>query len=223
MSKKKEIGNESNDSNDSSDSSDYVKKTTMMLTTMIALVVGFLAGVIYSAYKLDSFDQSPGHAPPRDASREEAARPDHSEKIHALEMETSKNPGNADAWIRLGNAYFDSDGIDGAIGAYEKALEIAPDNANVLTDLGVMYRRHGEPEKAVQSFDKAISISPDHSVSRFNKGVVLMHDLNDPDGAIEAWEELLRLNPSAKAPSGKPLKEMVEEIKEMLKKQEKKP
>ncbi len=209
MSKKEEIGN------------DYVKKTTLMLTALIALVVGFLAGVIYSAYKLDSFDHTPGHAPPREASREQGERPDYSDQIHTLEMETSKNPGNVDAWIHLGNLYFDSENIDGAIGAYEKALEITPDNPDVLTDLGVMYRRHGEPEKAVETFSKAISIEPAHAVSRFNKGVVLMHDLNDPNGAIEAWEELLRINPTAKAPTGKPLGEMVAEIKAMMKKQEK--
>ncbi|MCP4694811.1 MAG: tetratricopeptide repeat protein [Desulfobacterales bacterium] len=196
---------------------DYVKKTTMMLTTLIALVVGFLIGVVFSAYKLDSLGRAPGHAPARDVSGEKSADPDHSEKALALELETSRNPGSAAAWIQLGNFYFDHDKVDGAIEAYRKALEITPDNADVLTDLGVMYRRKGQPEKAVQSFDKAIAVNPGHNVPRFNKGIVLMHDLNDHDGAIEAWEELLRLNPAAKTPTGKPLKEMIEEIQALLK------
>lgn len=207
MPKKDEIGNE------------YVKKTTMMLTALIALAAGFLGGVVYSAYKLDSLNHPAVHAPSGNAPGREAGRPDHSDKIRALEMETSENPGNEAAWIQLGNLYFDADKFDGAIRAYKKALEITPDNPDVMTDLGVMYRRKGQPEKAVRSFDRAMSIDPGHNVSRFNKGVVLMHDLNDSEGAIESWEELLRLNPSAKAPSGQPLGEMIEEIKKMLKKQ----
>ena len=40
-----------------------------------------------------------------------------------------------------------------------------------------------------------------------------MYDLNDPKGAIAAWDELLAINPEAKTASGEPIREFVEKIK----------
>ncbi|MCP4107374.1 MAG: tetratricopeptide repeat protein [Desulfobacteraceae bacterium] len=139
--------------------------------------------------------------------------------ISAIEQDISKNPEDAEAWIKLGNICFDSGRVKKAIGAYEKALELNPKNANVLTDLGVMYRRDKQPEKAVEAFDKAITADPHHEVSRFNKGIVLMHDLKNYEGAIREWNELVKMNPMAMTPGGQTVKEMVERIKESMNQQ----
>jgi hypothetical protein len=46
-----------------------------------------------------------------------------------------------------------------------------------------------------------------------NKGIVLLHDLNDFKGAIEAWEGLLEINPIAMAPNGISIDQMVTQLK----------
>ena len=93
-------------------------------------------------------------------------------------------------------------------------MALVPNDPNVLTDLGVMYRRNKQPEKAIEAFDKAISADPSHEKSRFNKGIVLMHDLNDIDGAARAWEGLVEINPNAMAPGGKqPISVMLDRLK----------
>jgi len=76
-----------------------------------------------------------------------------------------------------------------------------------------MYRRSGKPQDAIQAFDKAIEIDPKHEPSRLNKGIVLLHDMQDFDGAIAAWEELLAVNPIAMAPTGRSVDEMIQQIK----------
>ena len=76
-----------------------------------------------------------------------------------------------------------------------------------------MYRRSGNPQEAIRSFDKAAEVDPKHEISRMNKGIVLLHDLNDMDGAIRAWEELLKVNPVAMAPTGRSIDEMVQQMK----------
>ena len=86
-------------------------------------------------------------------------------------------------------------------------------DANVWTDLGVMYRRSGDPKKAIEAFDRAISIDPHHEISRFNKGIVLFHDLKDEKGALDAWESLLAINPDAKSPAGQSVKQLIDHIK----------
>jgi len=133
-------------------------------------------------------------------------------KIFELKKFTDHNPKDVEAWIQLGNLYFDSENFEKAINAYQKSLALKPDNANVLTDMGVMYRRSGKPVEAIKAFDKAIAVDPRHEVSRFNKGIVLMHDLNDLAGAVRSWEELVTVNPAAKSPNGLLVSELIKRM-----------
>lgn len=199
--------------------SDYVKKSTMFGVALICLAIGFFVGVIFSIYRSGPDIPRQASAPP--------VQPDpiagRSQELDALIRETSQNPENVVAWTDLGNLYFDTNQFDKAIWAYQKSLELQPDNPNVLTDMGVMYRRKGQPEEAVKAFDKAISVDPKHEVSRFNKGIVLLHDLNKPQEAIRSWEALLKVNPFAMAPGGKSVDELVTIYKKSFKQQQQTP
>ena len=79
--------------------------------------------------------------------------------------------------------------------------------------MGVMYRQNGQPQKALESFDKAIALVPNHTVARFNKGVVLLHDLNDKEGAIKVWEDLVAIDPLVKAPNGMLVSDILNQVK----------
>ncbi len=184
----------------------YVKKETMMVVVFVALAVGFLGGVLYSAYKSVSVKEAPppGHAQVTNAQVS---------GISELEKETARHPDNVVAWVQLGNLYFDANQVDNAIGAYQRSLVLDPKNANVLTDLGVMYRRKGQFEEAIKSFDRAIAVNPRQEAAYFNKGVVLLHDLKDQKEALKAWEELIRINPMAKVQSGELVMELIQSIK----------
>lgn len=176
---------------------------------VLAFAAGILAGVLLTLYKT-------GGSPPADLHdhAEQKSSAGLSDQIAGLEFKTSQNPGDIAGWIQLGNLYFDSDLPEKAIAAYEKALALNPNNADVLTDQGVMYRKSGKFDKAIQSFDKAVAVNPKHEIARFNKGIVLMHDLNNPKGAIQAWEELLAVNPLAMAPNGMSIDEMLKKMKQ---------
>jgi tetratricopeptide (TPR) repeat protein len=83
-----------------------------------------------------------------------------------------------------------------------------------------MYRRSGNPQEAIKSFDKAAEVDPKHEISRMNKGIVLLHDMNDMEGAIKAWEELLEINPVAVSPTGQSIDQMVQQMKKQPQQQE---
>lgn len=102
-----------------------------------------------------------------------------------------KDPNNLQALINIGNLYFDTRQDQLAIDHYQRALSIDPRNVNVRTDMAVCYRRRGNPDKAVEELKKVISIDPRHPQSRYNLGVILIHDKNDIEGGIKAWEGLL--------------------------------
>jgi len=193
------------------DNAQYVRKETFWLGTLLALAVGFFAGVMFTVLKSDTGAAlQPSQSAAPQAQVGTPARPN---MIASLEDETAKNPQNKRAWIQLGNEYFDADQYEKAIWAYRKSLELDPNNANVWTDIGVMYRRSGKPKEALEAFDKAIAVDPKHEPSRLNKGIVLLHDLQDYDGAIAAWEALLEVNPIAMAPTGRSVDEMIQQMK----------
>ena len=82
-----------------------------------------------------------------------------------------------------------------AAAAYEQALVLKPEDPDVLTDLGIALRGLGDAEGAVARFREAARAAPQHPQSRFNLGLVLLHDLNRPTEAIAAWEDYLTIAP----------------------------
>ena len=187
--------------------SGYVKSENVVWFVVASLLIGFVSGVAFGIYKSGSIATPNPSDPPAamDEQRQQA--------IETLKAKIEKDPEDVQAWIQLGHQYFDTGLTSDAITAYEKALSMQPSNADVWTDLGVMYRRNGQPEKAIDAFDRAINIDSTHEISRFNKGIVLFHDLKDQSGALAAWESVLALNPNATSPSGQKLKDLVDRIK----------
>jgi cytochrome c-type biogenesis protein CcmH/NrfG len=136
--------------------------------------------------------------------------------ILSLEQRVATNANDADAWVQLGNTYFDTNNFVKAIAAYNHYLTLQPKNANVLTDLGIMYRNNGQPTEAITTFDRALAVDPNHVQASFNKGVVLMNDLHDIEGAIAVWQKLLDANPAATAANGMPITQVIEDAKKQM-------
>lgn len=182
---------------------------SQLVTWFIIFVAGFLAGVAFTVYK----GKITGSPPSSPVAQTQSQENSNGQAIRDMEAQATAHPDNFENWIQLGHLYYDADQPEKAIAAYTKSLKLHAGDANLLTDLGVMYRRTKQPEKAIEFFDQAIKLDPRHLPSRFNKGIVLMYDLNDPTGAIAAWDELLAINPEAKTASGEPIREFVEKIK----------
>lgn len=118
-------------------------------------------------------------------------------RIARIEAAVLADPKNHDAWVALGNEYFDSHQFKKSVDAYGKALAIKPEDPNVLTDQGVMFRQLGQFDKAIANFQKANKVQPTHVQSLFNLGVVYASDLNKPDEAAKAWNKVLTVAPTS--------------------------
>lgn len=189
----------------------------LALATVAALAVGIFVGLQLTVLLPSAQDQHAAHGPmpskpPAAAPQQSTAAEQAATHIPGLKARAEANPSSAPAWTDLGNAYFDADMPAQAVDAYRRALDLAPGSADVWTDMGVMLREQGKFPEAMAAFDKARELDPGHRNSRFNKGVVLFHDLGDRPGALAAWKELLALDPEAMAPTGAPLKNMIREL-----------
>ena len=178
---------------------------------------GFIAGLVVGVVIMNfsgSTGSPGGSGAPAPITGGQQQGPDRiklSRDIAQLEDIVKKDPKNYQALVQIGNDYFDLGEAQKSVDAYGKALAIKGDDPNVLTDMGIMYRQLKEFPKALAAFRKAAAVSPTHPQSRKNIGVVLMHDLNDPKGAIAAWEDYLRVAPND--PDAENIRRSIEELR----------
>ena len=189
-----------------------MKKETVILLVVIAFLVGFISGATVAILRGTKGAEKPamvqkpqmalpgaqipspsvpGSAPSARDSIEVAS------KINTLKEIVKKDPKNLPALVELGNLYFDTDQPKEAIEAYSRYLAIKPDNPDVRTDMGIMYRKLGQFDKAIEEFRKAAQSDPKHVNSRYNIGLVLLHDKQDIKGAVNGWEDYLRVDPNS--------------------------
>lgn len=165
-------------------------KQESMLIAVVALIVGLLGG--YLVFSISSAGKNQQVAPSIPTGS--GSPTDYSQRIVQAEKIVAQDPKNLNAWISLGNDYFDTEQSQKAINAYTKALEIDPNNPNVLTDQGVMFRKVGWYDKALANFEKANKIDPNHLQSLFNAGIVYAVDLKQPEKAAPYWNAYLKLD-----------------------------
>ncbi len=120
--------------------------------------------------------------------------------------EAEKNPNNAGGWVRIGNLYYDAHIYPKAIEYYERSLKVDSKNPDVITDLGTAYFYSGNADQALKEFNRALQVRPNHPMALFNTGIVRWQGKNDPKGAVQAWEQLLKTNP------GYPERDRVQEL-----------
>ena len=164
----------------------------------IGVFAGFLAGYFVGA-------SHGGDAPAVAAAPAPAPAPPGPPRPNPLELQDritaakqvlAADPNNAQAWITLGNDYFDSQQAQNAVDAYARALVLAPGNPDVLTDQGVMYRQLQDYAKAVADFKLANRLDPKHLQSLFNLGIVYAADLKQPAEAVKAWNRIIATDPA---------------------------
>ncbi len=107
----------------------------------------------------------------------------------------NRNPKDVDTLVKVGNLYYDSRIYAKAIDYYQRALKITPGDPNIRTDMGTAMFYLGDSDKALAEFAKSLHYQPNHANTLFNMGIVKWQGKKDVQGAIAAWEQLLRTNP----------------------------
>ncbi|WP_136796484.1 MULTISPECIES: tetratricopeptide repeat protein [Desulfosediminicola] len=189
---------------------DAKKQQQPIITFLVIFIVGFICGVLFTVYKTGPVSNET--ATTKDPHVHEQNQ-ELGQAIDKLEQELQADPENYQGWVTLGHLYFDTEQNEKAIDAYLTSLKYHEGDADLLTDLGVMYRRTGQPEKAVEWFDKAQVMNPQHQPSRFNEGIVRIYDLEDIEGGLASWEELLKINPDFASRNGQKLKDTVDQMR----------
>lgn len=137
------------------------------------------------------------------------------ERLSALIQMSAEDPQNADILSEIGNTYYDLGEYDKAVDSYRKSLEIRPRNPNVETDMATCIHYLGRHDEALSLLNNVLKYRPDFAPALYNKGIVLIYGIKDPDRGIAAWEELLKqdLAPARKAELEKSIRELKSSVR----------
>lgn len=189
----------------------YIPKTTAYLYMAGTFVAGFFLATFFMSGQ-DAQVQKQVLGAGGGMAQNMNANSQLLEHIADEEIKMTQNPSDGNGWGNLGNLYFDTKQFDKAITAYEKALALIPNNYNYMTDLGTAYRGNKQFDKAIESYDKVLLSDPKHINARFNRGIVLLFDLNKKQEAINTWQILIKQDPSFKTPDGRLLSDYIKTL-----------
>ena len=99
-----------------------------------------------------------------------------------------------------------------AIAYFQKALEVDPKNVPIRTDMASCMYYTGDVDGALDELNKSLSYDPKHAGTLMNIGIIKWQGKNDVNGAIAAWQTLLKLNPNF--PQKNVIEHMIAEAKQ---------
>jgi eukaryotic-like serine/threonine-protein kinase len=95
------------------------------------------------------------------------------DNVAKFRKDVERNPRDARAHLRLGEALREKGQLDEAIGHLRKATELNPGDANAHNSLGTAWHARGRPDEAVRCYRKAIELDPKLAMARYNLGSAL--------------------------------------------------
>ena len=112
------------------------------------------------------------------------------------ELTAGQTPAQADR--TLGNFYYDHQNWLLAVRHYEAAIRLGSDDADIRTDLGNAYRFGGQIDDALAQYQLAQRMNPAHEFSLFNQGGLYLEQFNQPQKAVELWNQYLARFPQGR-------------------------
>lgn len=101
------------------------------------------------------------------------------------------DPNDAALWFHLGVSCTETNNLDEAIAAFERARTLAPGQPDTYFNLGLVYWRKGEISKAKESYRAGLTLEPAETSALQNYSLLLMKT-GEYEAAIAPLEKLKR-------------------------------
>jgi cytochrome c-type biogenesis protein CcmH/NrfG len=109
------------------------------------------------------------------------------------------DPNNSALLSQVGAIYHTTHQFKQAAEYYDKALQADPKNVAIRTKLASSLFRMGDVDGAIAQLNKALSYDPKDANALFDLGIVKLNGKQDSNGALAAWQRLLKSNPQLSA------------------------
>lgn len=117
-------------------------------------------------------------------------------KAEPLLAKLKADPNNSDLLNQIGMLYKATHQFKEAVEYFQKAVDADPKNVAARTDLASCLFYQGDADGALKQLQQSLSYDPKDANSLFNLGMIRLQAKNDPAGAVSAWQQLLKLNPT---------------------------
>lgn len=117
-------------------------------------------------------------------------------KAAPLLQELKKNAKDKKALAQTAYVYKSAHQFQDAANYFGKALEVDPKDVTLRTEMASCLYYSGDVDGALIQLQQSLKYEPKDANSLFNLGMIRWKGKNDPAGAVAAWQELLRSNPS---------------------------
>jgi len=153
-------------------------------------VVGFVsAASVALAYGLGA--RLPGQTITGRQSSSASASAGATSAVAALRAAVKAAPDDPGAHLALARALMGRQDAAGALAEFGEAARLDPKNPEPFTYSAWLIRLQGFPDQAVTLLDKAIALDGQYADARAFKGIILLRDKNDPEGAIAQFQRYL--------------------------------
>jgi cytochrome c-type biogenesis protein CcmH/NrfG len=145
--------------------------------------------------------QQPASAPPPGMAQQRAPTLDDLKRMadkqaEPLVAKLQTDPRNVDLLNKTALTYKAAHQFKDAIVYFQRALEIDPKNVPIRTDMASCMYYTGDVDGALAQLNKSLTYDPKHPGTLMNIGIIKWQGKNDTNGAIAAWQTLLKLNPN---------------------------
>lgn len=166
-----------------------------------ALLIGLAVGtLIPTAQTSESQTLSP--APSASAAMGNAHMPSMGDMKQMADKQAAplldklrSDPNNVTLLVQIGGIYHITRQYADAAGWYRKAVALDPKNVPVRTKLAISLYRAGDPDAAIEELNQGLAVDPHDVNSLFNLGMIRLQGKGDAQGALAAWQHLLKSNP----------------------------
>jgi cytochrome c-type biogenesis protein CcmH/NrfG len=158
--------------------------------------------------------QSPSNLPPgmpqQMPSLEQMKHMADKQAEHLLKQLES-DPKNPQLLVQVAYVYKAAHQFKEATSYFDKSLQIDPKNVPARTEMASCLFYLGDTDQAIAELEQSLKYDPKHAGTLLNLGIVRWKGKSDADGAIAAWERLLKLYPNYE---NKPaVEQMIAEVK----------
>ncbi len=127
-------------------------------------------------------------------------------KAEPLLAQLKNNPKDPKLLNQVGLVYKSAHQFDEAAKYFERSLESDPKNIAIRADYASCLYFTGNIDGALEQLNKSLTYDPKHAGTLMNIGIIKWKGKGDANGAVEAWEKVLKYHPEF------PQKDIVEQM-----------
>lgn len=131
-----------------------------------------------------------------------------------LLAQLKSDPNNADLLKQVARIYESTHQFQDAANYYGKALDINPKDVPTRTEMASCLYYNGDVDGALAQLQQALKDDPTDANSLFNLGMIRWKGKNDAQGALQAWNQLLKSNPKLEADKKAQVQRLIAEAKQ---------